>query len=270
MATVTVGSSRPRMVVAAEQIWALSVRATLATFRNPVNFVPGLIFPLMMAAVYASQFSRAVDLPEFPEVDSFLQFILPSSILQGIAFNSANAGSDMAIDIETGFFDRLISSPVARQSVLIGRVAGAASAAGVQAVFLMVVFLIFGAPVESGIVGAAAIVVISVVLAVALAGFALAVALRTGSSEATQSMFPLIFVMIFISSAFFPTALMRGWYRSVAEANPFTLIVDPTRELVISGWSWADFGQAVSITALVAFFSLGLAYRTYLRRLRTA
>lgn len=270
MAAVTVGSDRPRLVVAAEQVWALSVRATLATFRNPINFVPGLIFPLLMAAVYSSQFSRAVDLPAFPEVDSFLQFILPSSILQAIAFNSANAGSDMATDIETGFFDRLISSPVARQSVLIGRVAGSASAAAVQAAVLMIVFLAFGAPVESGIAGAAAIVIISVLLAVALAGFGLAVALRTGSSEATQSLFPLIFVMIFISSAFFPTALMKGWYQSVAEANPFTLIVDPTRDLVISGWSWSDFGQAVSMTLLVAFVSLGLAYRAYLRRLRTA
>ncbi|MEM7141805.1 MAG: ABC transporter permease [Actinomycetota bacterium] len=270
MAAVTVERPRPRLIVAAEQIWALSVRATIATFRNPVNFVPGLIFPLLMAAVYASQFSRAVDLPAFPEVDSFLQFILPSSILQAIAFNSANAGSDMATDIETGFFDRLVSSPVARQSVLIGRVAGAAAAAGVQSVFLMIVFLLFGAPVKAGIAGAVAIVVISTLLAVALSGFGLAVALRTGSSEATQAMFPLVFVVIFISSAFFPTELMRGWYRSVAEANPFTLIVDPTRELVISGWSWAEFGQAVGLTLLVGVVSLGLAYRAYLGRLRAS
>jgi len=267
-ASTEVSRSRPR--VAIEQVWALTVRSTLATWRNPANWIPGVVFPLVLAAVYSAQFADATSLPAFPEVDSFLQFVLPASILQGIAFNASNAGSDMATDIETGFFDRLIASPVARQSILIGRLGGAAVAAGAQAVILMVVFLAFGAPVKSGPAGAAAIVVISVLIAVALSGFGLTVALRTGSAEATQAMFPLIFVVIFISSAFFPTALMRGWYQSAAEANPFTLIVNPTRDLVITGWSWADFGQAVGVTGLVAVLSLSLAYRAYLSRLAMA
>jgi ABC-2 type transport system permease protein len=267
MTAAVLESQRSRFVIGVEQTWALTVRATIATARNPANWLPGLIFPLVMAAVYAAQFSDATQLPEFPEVDSFLQFILPSAILQGISFNSANAGSDMAIDIETGFFDRLIASPVARQSILVGRVGGAAASAGFQAIVLMVVFMIFGAPVKSGLAGAVALVIISVLLAIALAGFGLIVALRTGSPEATQAMFPLIFVAVFISSAFFPTALMRGWYQQVAEANPITLIINPTRELVITGWSWGDFGQAVGMTVLLAVISLSLAYRAYLRRL---
>ena len=56
----------------------------------------------------------------------------------------------------------------------------------------------------------AAVVVIAVFLAVAVGGFAVAVALRTGSQEATQALFPLIFTLIFISSAFFPTAVIKG------------------------------------------------------------
>ena len=267
MTAAALEPTRPHLRIAAEQAWALTTRATLATARNPANWLPGLIFPLVMAAVYAAQFADATSLPEFPEVDSFLQFILPSAILQGIAFNSANAGSDMATDIETGVFDRLISSPVARQSILIGRVGGAAASAGFQSIVLMAVFLLFGAPVESGPAGAVALVIISVLLAIALAGFGLMVALRTGSPEATQAMFPLIFVAVFVSSAFFPTELMRGWYQQVAEVNPITLIVNPTRELVITGWSWADFGQAVGLTLAVAVVSLSLSYRAYLARL---
>jgi ABC-2 type transport system permease protein len=270
MTAATLEPTRPRFQVAAEQAWALTARATRATARSPANWLPGLIFPLVMAAVYAAQFAEATNLPEFPEVDSFLQFVLPSAILQGIAFNSANAGSDMATDIETGFFDRLIASPVARQSIMIGRVGGAAAAAGFQSMVLMLVFLVFGAPVKSGIAGAVALVIISVLLAVALAGFGLMVALRTGSPEATQAMFPLIFVGIFISSAFFPTELMKGWYQQVAEVNPITLIINPTRELVITGWSWADFGQAVGLTLALAAVSLSLSYRAYLGRLASA
>lgn len=272
MTAATLDHPRPRLRarVAAEQALALTQRSVMATVRQPGNWLPGIVFPLVMTAVYAAQFDRAVNLPQFPEVDSFLQFVLPAAILQGIAFNSSNAGSEMAIDIESGFFDRLVSSPVARQSIFVGRVGGAAAAAGMQATVLIIVFLAFGAPVKSGPAGAVALVVIAVLLAVALSGFGLTVALRTGSAEATQAMFPLIFVLIFVSSAFFPTELMRGWYQTAAEINPFTHVINPTRDLVIDTWSWTSFLQAIGTILAIAAVSLGLAYRAYLGRLRRA
>ncbi len=258
---------RHRWIVVIEQAAALAKRSIISTWRSPGAWVPGMILPLMLAAVYSAQFGSAVHLPEFPPVDSFLQFILPASVLQGIAFGAGNAGTDLAIDIENGFFERLIASPVARQSVLIGRIMGGAVFSGLEALVLIGVFLIFGAPVASGITGALAIAFIAALLSIAIGGFGVAVALRTGSSEATQAMFPLTFVFIFVSSAFFPTELMKGWYQSVAEANPFTFIVDPIRRLVISGWSWTDVGQAVGLTLAVAAVSMSWSYRMYLRRL---
>jgi len=122
--------------------------------------------------------------------------------------------------------------------------------------------------VQGGVVAALALIVIAAFLAVAIGGFSLAVAIRTGSSEATQAMFPLTFVIIFVSSAFFPTGLMTGWYQEVAEVNPFTLIVNPARQIALSGFDWGDFGQAMFWIAAVSFVSLGLSYRAYLTRLR--
>ena len=121
---------------------------------------------------------------------------------------------------------------------------------------------------QGGVVAAFALIVIAAFLAVAIGGFSLAVAIRTGSSEATQAMFPLTFVIIFVSSAFFPTGLMTGWYQEVAEVNPFTLIVNPARQIALSGFDWGDFGQAMFWVAAVSFVSLGLSYRAYLTRLR--
>ncbi|MFQ5557818.1 MAG: ABC transporter permease [Acidimicrobiales bacterium] len=259
---------RGRFTVALEQIWVLTRRSVLATWRNPGSWVPGLVFPLGISAIYTAQFARAISLPGFPEVDSFLEFILPASVMQSIAFGSTNAGTDLAKDIETGFFDRLIASPVARQSILVGRIAGSAVFAALQAAVLVVVFVIFGAGMASGPAGALAVVLVATLLSVALGGFGIALGLRTGNQEATQSTFPLVFVLIFVSSAFFPTTLMRGWYRQVAEVNPFSLIIDPTRRLVIEDWSWADLGQAAGVSVAIAVVSLGLSYRQYLWRLR--
>ncbi len=267
---MTTLSGRLSLRVGGEQAAALSWRSVLNTWRQPASWTPSIFFPLMLAAVYAAQFEKATNLPGFPEVDSFLQFILPASILQGISFNAGEAGTALALDIESGFFDRLITSPVARQSILVGRMAGGAVFSGGLAAALMLAFAVAGAPVQGGLTAAVAIIVIAMALSLAIGGFSIAVALRTGSSEATQSLFPLIFMMIFVSSAFFPTELMSGWYQSVAEVNPFTLIVDPTRRIALEGFDMGDFVSALAWISVVALISLSMAYRMHLRRLRAS
>jgi ABC-2 type transport system permease protein len=221
----------------------------------------------MLTAVYTAQFAKAMRQPGFPPVDSYLDFVLPASILQAVAFGATSGGSDFALDIENGFFDRLIASPVSRVSILVGRLAGSAVFAGMQAVVLMLVFLVFGVRVEAGLPGALVLVVTAVLLALAIGGLGLVLALRTSSQEAVQSTFPVIFVLLFVSSAFWPTNLMHGTYRAAARHNPITFIIDPTRRLVISGWSWGDAGEALGITIATAAVTTLLALVTLRRRL---
>ena len=80
--------------------------------------------------------------------------------------------------------------------------------------------------------------------------------------------FPLIFVVLFVSSAFFPTATMKGWYKQLAVRNPITWIIDATRRLVIEGFSWADAGRALGISAAFAVAAISLAFVAQRRRLR--
>ena len=259
---------RSRWAVAAEQTRALSIRSIRNTARDPAAWVPPMVFPLLLAAIYGAQFSRATELPGFPEVDSFLQFVLPASVLQGVSFFAGDAGVGMATDIQTGFFDRLVMSPSGRLSIFLGRLGGSMLFSGGLAGVLIVVFALAGAPVQGGVAAALGVIVIGALLAVAIGGFSLAVAIRTGSTEATQAMFPLTFVLVFVSSAFFPTQLMDGWYRQVAEVNPITLIVDPTRRIALGGFEVGDFLQAVLLTAVVGVVSLGLSLGAYRGRLR--
>lgn len=244
---------------AAAQAAELSRRSIRASIRNPFSWLPGLVFPLLLAAVYSAQFQRALELPGFPEVDSFLDFVLPASILQAIVFGATQAGGDLALDMENGFFDRLVASPVWRASILVGRLAGSAFEAFGKSVLLMGIFLVFGARVDSGVPGVIVIVLTSVLLALAVGGIGLVLALRTRSQEAVNATFPLVFVLIFVSSAFFPTDLMEGWYGAVARNNPITWIIDPVRRLVIEGWSWTDAGQALGLTGGLAVVTIGAA-----------
>jgi ABC-2 type transport system permease protein len=242
----------------------------LATARQPAAWVPGVLFPLLIAAVNAASLNRTIDLPGFPPVDSFLQFLLPATVIQGVLFGGIIGGADVALDIQNGFFDRLLSSPVARPAILLGRLGGAVVLGAVQALFFLTVFIVFGATIEGGLAAVAVLVVVSMILAVAVGGFAAAVGLRTGSQEAVQNFFPLVFVMLCISSAFFPTTLMNGWFRWVAERNPLSWLINSVRDLIISGFDATDAVRAVAIASVLAVITVAMAAGQLRRRVRTS
>lgn len=249
----------------------LSRRSLRGTARQPATWVPGLFFPFMLAAVYSSQFSRAVNLPAFPFPDaSFLEFILVGSVLQGVSFGSLSAATALALDIENGFMDRLLASPIPRSLILVGRLAGGMGFAVVQAIVLTVVFTVMGADIAGGVATLVVLVVVSALLALALGGLGAAVALRTGSQEVVQSIFPLVFILIFVSSAFFPVELMEGWYAGAAKRNPMTWIIDPTRDLTVTGFDIGTAMRAVGMAGAAALFGVAVAFDQLRRRMRRA
>lgn len=248
----------------------LSRRAILGLWRQPNIWISGTLFPLLIAAVQSSAFSRAIDLPGFPEVDSFLQFVLPATIIQVVLFGAINGGTELALDLENGFFDRLIAAPTSRVAILLGRLAGVATLAGVQTLVYVAIFAVFGATVRGGIGGITLLVALSVVLAVGIGGLACAIGLKTGSAEAVGNSFPLVFILLFISSAFFPVELMAGWYRAVAEVNPLTWMIDGARHQVIVGFDVGEAAIALAVAGGLVVLSFWLAIRQLQRRLADA
>ena len=249
------------------QVRVLARRSVLATLRQPPVWIPGLLFPLLLAAVNASAFNRTTGLPGFPEVDSFFDFLLPASMLQGVMFASVAGGADIALDIEDGFFERLLAAPIWRPSILIGRLSGAAVLGALQSMVFIAVFSIFGARVHAGVAGILVLILLAMVMAIAIGGVTAAIGVRTGSQETVQNTFPLIFILLFLSSAFFPTELMTGWYQAMAQANPITWVIDAARELVITGWSWEAVATCLGVAGALAVVSVSFAARQLQRRL---
>lgn len=256
---------------ALDQARVLARRSILGTVRQPSVWLPGLLFPMFIAAVNTSTMGKAVDfLPGFEGVDSLLAFLLPASITQSVLFGGLTAGSDTATDIQTGFFDRLLASPVARSSILVGRLMGASVTGALQAVTFIVIYGIFGVRIAGGLAGALSLVVFAMVLALVIGGFAAMLALRTGSAEAVQNVFPVTFIGLFISSAFFPTEAMTGVYRSLAERNPITWMIDGMRVQVIEGFDAGEVVRSVVIAAALAALAIFGANRALRSRLRRA
>lgn len=250
------------------QARSLARRSIVGTLRQPQVWLPGLLFPMFLAAVNTSTMGKAVAfLPGFEGVDSFLDFLLPASITQSVLFGGLTAGSDTATDIQTGFFDRLLASPVARTSILVGRLAGASVTGAAQAVVFIVVYGLFGAEVKGGPAGIVALVLYAMVLALVIGGFAAMLALRTGSAEAVQNVFPLTFISLFISSAFFPTESMHGVYRSIATRNPITWMIDGMRHQVVVGFDAGEAAVSIGVAAVLAALAIVGAHRALQARL---
>ena len=265
-----VAPPRRGVVAAVPHAAVLSRRAILGLWRQPNIWISGTLFPLLIAAVQSSAFSRAIDLPGFPEVDSFLQFVLPATVIQVVLFGAITGGTELALDLENGFFDRLIAAPTSRVAILLGRLAGVATLAGVQTLVYIALFAAFGATVRGGLPGTLVLIALSVVLAVGIGGLACAIGLKTGSAEAVGNSFPLVFILLFISSAFFPVELMAGWYRAVAERNPLTWMIDGARHQVVVGFDLGEAATALAVAAGIVVLSFWLAIRQLQRRLAEA
>jgi ABC-2 type transport system permease protein len=257
-----------RLLVNLRVIAALGQRSVKQTFRRPQLMAPILIFPTLLLAVQTGGAGRAVDLPQFPEVNGFLDFMLAGAMIQSCLLAGNSGGIALAVDIEMGFTDRLLAAPISRFSMVLGRLAGTAALGAFTAVWFLAIGFIFGATIEEGFVGVLLMIGFVTLSALAFGGIGAAVALRAGSASVVQGLFPLVFVILFLSSAFFPDALMLEPAKTVAEYNPLSFIVEGIREPVISTLSSKAFWQAMASVAAIAVISLGLSALALRRRLR--
>ena len=190
--------------------------------------------------------------------------------MQGALFAAITAGTELATDIESGFLDRLQLTPLRPVAVLVGQLAGAAVLALLATVVYIVVGVVAGAEIKSGVGGAAVLVVLSMLVSMAMAGLGALMAARTGRAEAVQGLFPLLFVTLFLSSSNLPRELISvDWFRQIATYNPVSYLVEGMRSLIITGWDGAalakGFGFALAIGGL-AFFAAARGLRTRMAR----
>lgn len=247
-------------------IAALGRRSVLQTIRRPQLASPLVLFPTLLLAIQSAGVGEAVELPGFPEVDSFFQFLLPAAMIQSAMFAGNAAGIALAVDIEAGFTDRLLAAPIPRFAIVAGRLAGTAALGALTAIWFLAIGLIFGAPIEEGVAGAALMIVLVTLSAFAFGTIGAALALRTGSASIVQGTFPLVFVVLFLSTAFFPEDLLVEPAQTIARYNPLSYIVDAVRDPVISTLSAGELLLGLAGIALVGGLGTLLCLRAMRRR----
>jgi ABC-2 type transport system permease protein len=241
----------------------------LKTLRQPFQLFPIIFFPVILLAVNASGLRAATRLPGFP-THSYVSFAIAVAFIQGGMFSLINTGTNLAEDIESGFFNRLALTPLRRVGLIGGLLVGVAALGALQSAVYVLVGLIAGAHLDAGFAGAVVIVVLGALAAVGFGALGCAAALRTGSGEAVQGLFPLFFVFIFLSSSNLPRNLLHtGWFHTVATWNPISYLLEGFRSLFIFGWDgtalWRGFAVAIGLVA-VSLVAVAGALHTRMQR----
>ena len=243
------------MSAVASQVGALALRSVTRTLRQPASAIPPLIFPVMLMLVNAAGLDSSTQLPGFP-TDSFLAFALAVPFIQGALFSTMNAGTDLARDIQTGFLNRLALTSMRGSALIAGQLGGIVVLGVVQAAFYVAVGLVAGVEFASGPLGILVLLGFAALVSVGFGALGIFLALRTGSGEAIQGLFPLLFVFLFISSMNAPRDLIEvDWFQAAATANPVSYLLELVRSLIITGWD----AQALALGFTVAIVIAGCA-----------
>ena len=249
---------------------ALARRALVNSLRRPQFLAPLVIFPTLFLAINVGGLGATRALQGFPSVDGFLDYQLAAAILQSLLLGGVSAGIATALDIEGGFFDRLVASPTPRAALVLGRVLAASVIAAFQVLYFIVLGYAFGATVQGGVLGILCVFAIGIVAGTGFGALGVLIALRSRSASTVQGIFPLVFVVLFISSAFFPIELLSSPADVVAQYNPLSFIAEGMREPIAFSNALGPMLEGLIAAAVLAAAAIGLSIAALRGRLRDA
>ncbi len=249
---------------------ALARRALRNSLRRPQFLAPLVLFPTLFLALNVGGLERTTDLPGFPRVDGFLDFQLAAAITQSLLLGGVSAGIAAALDIEGGFFDRLAAAPTPRIAIVLGRVLAGGVIAAAQVVYFLVLGLVFGAEIKGGALGILCVLAIGITAGTGFSALGVMLALRAKNASTVQGIFPLVFVILFVSSAFFPADLLSSPADVIAAYNPLSYIAEGMRQPIAFSNEAAPVLEGIAAAAGVSAAAIWLSVRALRGRLREA
>jgi ABC-2 type transport system permease protein len=244
-----------RRAPAVHDLWTISGRSVRGVFREPEFFIPALIVPVFFFVVNIGA------LQDFAQgtgvVVDFKAFQLPVAII--FAVTGVSRASALVTDIQSGYFDRLLLTPVRRPMLLLGLMAADIMSIVMLTVPVLLLGLALGVSFVTGVLGMVVFIAYGALWGLAFAGFPYAIALKTGNPAAVNSSFILFFPFAFLTTSFLPQEALTGWLSTVATYNPVTYVLAGLRSLITEGWDWEALAKGGAATLALMTVSFGLA-----------
>jgi ABC-2 type transport system permease protein len=197
-------------------------------FRSMDTIITVTIIPIALLLLFVYVFGGAIQ----TGTDNYVNYLLPGILLIAIASGIAYTAARLFMDVQGGIFERFLSMPIARSSMLWGHVLTSLVSNAISIVVIILVALVMGFRSSAGVLSWLAVAGILALFILALTWIAVIPGLIAKSVDGASAFsYPLIFLP-FISSAFVPTASMPGPVRAFAENQPVTSIVNAIRALL--------------------------------------
>ncbi|MEP7047836.1 MAG: ABC transporter permease [Ilumatobacteraceae bacterium] len=254
---VVVRRVTPRSAGFLEDLRSVSVRAIRLTWRDPEAFLPALVIPVFFFVVNVGALQKFVE-SSFPADFDYKAFQLPVAVV--FAVTGVSRANALVLDIQNGYFDRLLLTPVNRGTLLLGLMSADVVLIVALATPVALLGLIIGIHPATGALGMVAFVLMAGLWGLAFTGFPYSIALRTGNPAAVNNAFLLFFPFAFLTTAYLPRESMTGWLATATRFNPTTYLLEGMRALLQDGWQWAPIGRAMLAIAGVGAVSFGLAF----------
>jgi ABC-2 type transport system permease protein len=234
------------------QLAMVTWRNMVVVARTPEALVPPIIISVFFLVIYESTLGEAAGFIPDLSGNSYLGFILPLSIVSASLSGAGIAAQNVVRDLESGYFDKLLLTPISRGVLIIGPILAGALFLGLQAMIVLGVALLMGLESATGFGGILLVIGLAILLGTGFAGFTVSAALGSGSAAATQGASFIFFPLTFLTASFVPLELLSGWLRTAALFNPITYVLDAMRVVLNSGWEWDIINKGVLACVILA------------------
>ncbi|MGD0391747.1 MAG: ABC transporter permease [Acidimicrobiales bacterium] len=233
-------------------------RALRKFFRTPGLFAMGMVQSAMFLFSFRFVFGGAVT----TGASSYVYYLVPGYVATIVLFTGGGIAVAVAEDRTEGFTDRLLSLPIPRRAIVLGRtIADSSTNAWTICVTAAFGFL-FGFRLEGSVAQGLAALGLCLVYGVVFTVVFIVMGLLAPNSQAAQGMSMVAFVFAFISSTYVPVATMPGWLQPFAKYQPITPMVDAVRSLLVGSNSDVVLALVWSVWLLALFTPIAvLRYR---------
>ena len=247
----------PRSAGFLDDLRSVSVRAIRLTWRDPEAFLPALVIPVFFFVVNVGALQKFVE-SSFPPNFDYKAFQLPVAVV--FAVTGVSRANSLVLDIQNGYLDRLLMTPIRRLAILLGHMVADVTVAVCLTLPILALGFAMGVTFETGVPGFLFFIVLAALWSLAFSGFGYAIALKTGNPAAVNSSFLLFFPFLFLTSSYVPRNQLSGWLDTVAGFNPVTYLLEGLRSLVMVGWQWGELGKALVAIAVLGTISMSLCF----------
>ena len=229
---------------------SVATRALTKIFRNPTLLFVNLFTPLLFLLIFSQLLQNLSFLPGV--TGSYPEYLTPGLILNAF-MGASQSGMSVVNDINSGFLNKVLLTPVNRGAILLGRLTTDMLVLIIQSIIIIGVAMLLGLTVATGVGGLLLIFLTVVFFALAWSGLLFAIGLKTKAAETVSAIAQLmVFPLIFVSSAIFPVAIMPQWAQTFSDYNPVSYASNVIRDLLQGGLTFGMFASAYTIIGLLA------------------